>query len=194
MSLKTNVLVFSVLLGAGCSGGSSGAVAGDGGGAGSGGGSDVCTAIPKADAQAILTNPITSLQDFSGVQACVFNYSGGSQGDSLQITFNPMDTDKSSYTTLSEGPADGGDNGDHPLTGVGDEAYWNEAVPGISIPSISAHKGNVTCVIQPPDPPDSTCKTVTGDNPLGYAITEADATTFAQLLGKVCNDVFAALK
>ena len=74
------------------------------------------------------------------------------------------------------------------------QAYWNEAVAGISIPSISAHKGNVTCVIQPPDPPDSTCKTVTGDNPLGYAITEADATTFAQLLGKVCNDVFAASK
>ena len=31
-----------------------------------------------------------------------------------------------------------------------------------------------------------------GDSPLGYVIAEGDAATFAQLLGKVCNDVFAA--
>jgi len=51
-----------------------------------------------------------------------------------------------------------------------------------------------TCVIQPPDPPDSTCKTMAGDSPLGYVIAEGDAAAFAQLLGKVCNDVFAAAK
>ena len=175
----------------GCSSSSSPAsTSGDGGGGGGGG--SVCAKIPQADAQAILTNPITSLQDFSGVQSCVFKYSGGSQGDSLQIIFNPNDADKTSYNNLSEGASDGGDNGDHPLSGVGDEAYWNQAVPGITIPSISAHKGNVTCVIQPPDAPDSTCKTTPADTPLGIGVTESDGAVFAQLLGKVCNDVFAA--
>lgn len=159
---------------------------------GTGGGNSVCAAISQADAQAILSRPITSLQDFSAEQSCVFKYSGGSQGDSLQIDFNTNDADKSSYNNLSAGPSDGGDNGDHPLSGVGDEAYWNQAVSGISIPAISAHKGNVTCVIQPPDAPDSTCKTTPADTPLGIGVTESDGAAFAQLLGKVCNDVFAA--
>jgi hypothetical protein len=188
------VLSLMTLTGAagGCSSSSPATTGGDGGGGGGGG--SVCAAIPQADAQAILTNPITSLQDFSAEQSCVFKYSGGSQGDSLMITFNPNDTDKTSYNTLSEGPSDGGDNGDHPITGVGDEAYWNQAVPGISIPAISAHKGNVTCVIQPPDAPDSTCKTTPADSPLGIGVTESDGAAFAQLLGKVCNDVFEATK
>lgn len=192
-TLGVLALASLALVVAGCSSSSSPASsAGDGGGGGGGGGGSFCSAISQADAQAILSHPITQLVDLSDVGSCVFKYSGGSQGDSLQIDIATVDPDKTAYSNLSQGAGDGGDNGDHPLTGVGDEAYWNQAVDGVSIPELSAHKGNVTCVIQPPDAPDSVCKTTPADNPLGIGINESDGAAFAQLLGKVCNDVFAA--
>ena len=194
MSFRFALIVLSLATAAvACSNSSTPTSAGSDGGGGGGGGGGVCAAISQADAQAIVTHPIVSLQDFGAEGSCVFKYSGGSQGDSLQIDYYTDDADKTSYNTLSAGQSDGGDDGDHPLSGVGDEAYWNQAVPGISIPQLSAHKGNATCVIQPPDPPDSTCKTSPADTPLGIGVTETDGAAFAQLLGKVCNDVFAAL-
>ena len=73
---------------------------------------------------------------------------------------------------------------------IGDKAYWIEAVAGHTTPGLTAQKGSVACVILPPDPPDSTLK-FSGAPPM-ITVADGDATAFVQLLGKVCNDAFAA--
>ncbi|MGH2464393.1 MAG: hypothetical protein ACRDGI_02945 [Candidatus Limnocylindrales bacterium] len=145
-------------------------------------GADVCTSIPQADVQALLAFPITHVADDSSYFACVYTFSGGTT--TFSFTWAPDDSDLSSYNTLKG-------NADHAISGVGDEAYWNEAIPGRSTPSLEAHKGDATCSIQANDPPDVTEKTTQGN--AEFTVTDADALAYVQLMGKVCTDVFAAL-
>ena len=147
-------------------------------------GSDVCTSIPQADVQALLAFPITSTADNSSYFACVFHFSGGS--GSFSFTWDPGDAGLSSYNTLKG-------NADHAISGIGDMAYWNEAVPGHTSPSLEAHKGNATCTIQSNDPPDITMKASPASGIYQMTVTDPDALAYVQLMGKVCNDIFAAL-
>lgn len=147
-------------------------------------GSDVCTSIPQADVQALLAFPITKTADNSTFYDCTYQFSGGTNVFSL--TWDPGDAGLDSYNTLKG-------NADHAVSGIGDMAYWNEAVPDHTSPSLEAHKGNATCTIQSNDPPDITMKTTAASGIYQFTVTDADALAYVQLMGKVCNDIFGAL-
>jgi hypothetical protein len=139
----------------------------------------VCAKIPLADVQALTPQTLSPSTD-TGIGECLFH----NAGLDVTVDYYVDDTDMSAYTSLSG-------NGDHPLSGVGDEAYWNEVVPGRTPPTLVARKGNETCTILSNDPPDTTMNT-TPLNGTGYTVTDEDALAYVQLLAKVCNDVFAA--
>lgn len=139
----------------------------------------LCGNIKQADVQALLPSPITSVAD-DGLADCLYKEQSGS---SLDVTIYNSDPDEQYYKTLSLGSSD------HQLSGVGDEAYWNEAVPGRTSPELSAHKGKQTCVIQSNDPPDTTLKvTITNVQSNLFTVTDEDSAAYAVLMGKVCAD------
>ncbi len=144
-------------------------------------GGNVCAAI-VADVQALVVPAIANLQNT--VDGCIpLLAADGGQLD-MQVLYG-ADADKSLYNQQ---------NGDmpHAITGIGDEAYWVELVPGASIPELLAHKGNETCIVSPPEPPDTTCKTTPSSaGPLIYSVADSDAIVYVQLMGKLCNDVFS---
>lgn len=84
-----------------------------------------------------------------------------------------------------------------PISGIGDEAYYfevttDDAGTGVSAPSLAAHKasGNdPSCGIESNDPPDTTLHTT--PDVAGFTATKSDVIAYVQLMGKVCNDVFA---
>jgi len=171
-----------VVLLAACSSSSSGtspAAGGDGGGSSTTSGT--CEKITLADAQALVP-PIVSQSDPDSVK-CVYVLA---DGKTLEVKDFANDADLKYYKTTSL-------PNDHAITGIGDQAYWNEVLEGPtppnSAPELAAHKGNATCVIQSNDPPDTTLKT--SSQTALYTIDPADALAYVQLMGKVCNDIFA---
>jgi hypothetical protein len=112
-----------------------------------GDGGNVCAAI-VADVQALVVPAIASLQNT--VDGCIPLLAADGGQVAMQVLYG-ADADKSLYNQ---------ENGDmpHAITGIGDEAYWVELVPGASIPDLLAHKGNETCIVTPPEPPDTTCR------------------------------------
>jgi hypothetical protein len=143
--------------------------------------SDICAKIPLADAQALTPQTLKPAADAAGIPSCLFH----NAGKDVKVDYYLSDADQHFYKSLSN-------SSDHQLSGVGDEAFWNEPIDGHSPPYLSAHKGNVTCTIVSNDPPDTTMKfTGPPTTPL-YTVTADDALAYAQLMGKVCNDVFAA--
>ena len=155
---------------------------GDGGGGGSSGAE--CSAITIADAQALIPTTVTSVSD-TGIGECHINFGGSDSGvTDLPVDYYLNDSALTAYNTLSGG-------NDHQISGIGDQAYWNEAVDTESPPQLSAHKGSVTCTIQSNAPPDTTMKTTAGGL-VGYTVTDSDALAYVQLMGKICNDVLNA--
>jgi len=139
----------------------------------------LCANIKQADVQALLPSPIISAAA-NGVGDCTYREQGGG---SLDVTIYTNDPDEKYYKGLA------GLSTDQQLSGVGDEAYWNEPAPGHSPPEVSAHRMNQTCVIQSNDPPDTTMKvTITNAQSNLYNVADADSSAYAALLGKVCAD------
>jgi hypothetical protein len=149
-------------------------VAGDGGTTTTSG---TCAKITLADVQALVP-AIVSHSDTDPIN-CRYVFA---DGKSLDVTDFTADADMFSYKNISL-------PNDQPISGIGDEAYWNEVLDGTSAPELAAHKGNRTCVIQSDDPPNTTLKTTS--TPSGYSVAPADALAYVQLMGKVCNDLFA---
>jgi hypothetical protein len=209
------VCVFTLAIAAGCSSSSSNGpsdAGGTGGTGGTGGGGSVaprdggdasvpsiCDRIPVADIQALLPDTVTSVTTTIG---------GGSQGGiicevdddpgiGLLIQTYPSDAQKAQFDYLL-----GGDPTSQPFTysisGIGDEAYYfevttDDAGTGVSAPSLAAHKASgasPSCGIESNDPPDTTMHT-TPDGAGGFTATKSDVVAYVQLMGKVCNDVFA---
>jgi hypothetical protein len=166
--------------------GDSGAVADTGAvsqseGSTTGDGGNVCAAI-VADVQALVVPAIASLQNT--VDGCIPLLAGDGGQLDMQVLYG-ADADKSLYNQENGGST-------HSIAGIGDEAYWVEAVPGASIPELLAHKGDETCIVSPPEPPDTTCKTTPStESPLIYTVADSDALASVQLMGTVCDDVFA---
>jgi hypothetical protein len=162
---------------------------GDGGatGAGSSVTASVCTKISQADVQALLSSSITSVSGGADVGVCDFHFTDEAGAGFQNITFNANDPDKSSYNNLTSGAAD------HAISGIGDEAYWNEPAPGQTTPELAAHKGNATCVLEAEGNPNDTTLKVTPGIQGQFTVADSDALAYVQLMGKVCNDVFAAL-
>ena len=187
MSKKSAFLVLSALVigSAACSSSSSsGTTGGDGDGGGGGTTKNICPLITQADVQALVVPTITGVTNLDGVR-CQF----ADSGEGIKVEHYDNDANLTSYNNLHQ-DGGGGSGPDHQLQGVGDMAYWNEAIDGKAPPELIAHKGNVTCVIQSPMPPDTTCKT-TDDGSGIPAFAESDALAYVQLMAKVCNDVFS---
>ncbi len=172
-----------------CSSSSSSATGGDGGGGGGGGGGG-CSSTIQADLQALTPQPIASIGgDIQG--ACNGNLADGTLAIAVTI-YNP-DADQSQYNLqFTQGVS-------HPISGFGDEAYYNDGdqTYGTSGPNFHAHKGDATCQIDSNGPPNTTMKTsaaaADAGSTTGYSVAPADELAYVQLLGKTCNDVFAAL-
>ncbi|MEO8877282.1 MAG: hypothetical protein ABI461_16935, partial [Polyangiaceae bacterium] len=136
----------------------------------------------KADLQALVTGKLTSV---TGDPTAACNGYIGSTF-TIAVIVAPNDADKSTYNlTFTDGVS-------HASSGVGDASFYNDGdqTHGTSGPGYHAHKGNVTCDIDSPAPPDTTMKTTpSGD---GYTVTPSDETAYVTLMGKVCTDIFAA--
>ena len=179
------VLLAFVAGGVACSSSSSPTSSGsDDGGGGGGGTKDICPLITQADVQALVVPTITGVTNVDGVR-CQF----ADSGEGVKVEHYDNDANLISYNNLHQ-DGGGGSGPDHAISGVGDMAYWNEALDGKAPPELIAHKGHVTCVIQSPDPPDTTCKSSTDQSGLPV-FAEADAEAYVQLLAKVCNDIFS---
>ena len=145
----------------------------------------VCSVVKQADVQTLLSHPITGTE-FTGSTTynCAWDFVGadGSADNDIHLTFYMADDDKSSYENLNDGTVQ-----TTPLSGVGDEAYWFQAVAGGATPTVVAHKGSATCVIDAPaDPADTT---ITYTPPLN--VSSGDAATFAVKMGVICTEIFA---
>jgi len=134
-----------------------------------------CSAIKKADAQALMKPDVGTVQAVIG--ECSF--AGG------QIKMDLYDDPNKKYY---------GDNelgSGHPLTGVGDEAIWYQPVAGVNAPWVDARKGTLTCVVSTPDDLSTTTLPYTGSAPF-TTVADTDAAAYAQKVGVLCADVFAA--
>jgi hypothetical protein len=80
--------------------------------------------------------------------------------------------------------------GGHTISGIGDHAVWFDS-GGEIVPSLGAWKGNVSCLVQPDSDVENDTVTYTGKPPF-IKIADADGLAYAQKMGKVCADVFAA--
>jgi hypothetical protein len=123
-----------------------------------------CDKIPLADFQALITDKITSVTG-APVGACNA-YVGKELG--LAVVIDP------GRDFEPGGP------GVHPLTGIGDQAYWHAGDAGITGPHLLALKGKTICEIDTPAPPHTTLK------------SDADSEAYMKLAGTLCNDMFAA--
>jgi len=129
----------------------------------------VCAAI-ATDVGAITKN-VSNPATFPG--QCAFN------GGATTVTFYLNDP-QHTYMTVT-GTA---------ISGIGDSAQWADG-GGQLVPSLGAWKGSVSCVVQPDSDPTDDTFPFTGSPPF-IKIADADAIAYAQKMGAVCNDVFAA--
>jgi len=164
-------------------GGSSAPVTGGAGGVDA----TYCAAMKVADAQA-LVKPTISAAQTGGPLPCAFVLPGEPiNGDNLTVTVFPNDADKSFYNDSVTGPASGPPN---PLPGVGDVAVWEQPVTGASAPEVVAHKGSITCVVQPPADTGPLTIEQTGTGPI-YQISAAAAASYAVKEAVLCTDMFS---
>lgn len=132
----------------------------------------VCAAI-QGDVAAITKN-VSDPKTFPG--QCAFG------GGATTVTFNVSDPQHSGVTdVISDGTS---------ISGIGDGAVWYDA-GGEIVPSLGAWKGTVSCLVQPDSDITNDDVTYTG-NPPFTKISAADGAAYAQKMGKVCADVFAA--
>ena len=179
------VVVLAVGLAAGCSAskgstsspGAAGLPVGTAGTAGIGqsGGVDakVCAAI--ANDVAAITKNVSNPATYPG--QCAFD------GGATTVTFDIDDPQHSDVTNVFGSDATS-------LSGVGDGAVWSDA-GGEVVPSLGAWKGAVSCVVQPDSDVANDLVTYTGTPPF-TKISDADGAAYAQKMGAVCTDVFAA--
>jgi hypothetical protein len=134
-----------------------------------------CAAMNAADVQALMKAPVTKVTVDPG--ECSF------YGGDLKIDLYPGDSTQQYYLNPVGGP------GTTPISGVGDQAQWSQAVPEATTPLVEAHKGSLTCVISPADPPETTL-VYTGTDPF-FKIADSDAAAYAEKEARLCSDAFS---
>jgi hypothetical protein len=124
----------------------------------------------RADFQALISAPLTEVSG-APVGACNAYVAKGQDGfvtaaliydDEPPHKFDPAGT------------------GAHVVSGVGDQAYW--VLRQGDGPRFEAKRGKYTCELEAPKQDKSTLKST----------SEADQAAYATLMGKLCNDMFAA--
>jgi hypothetical protein len=78
------------------------------------------------------------------------------------------------------------------LAGVGDEALWSQPIKGMTVPFVTARKGNTDCSVTPGLQVNQTSMPYTGSDPF-FTIADADAQQYASEEGQICNDIFSAV-
>ncbi len=119
----------------------------------------------------------------SGTYECKWHFtdSGGTDSNLMDLTFYSNDPNKSGYNDLNDGTTQV-----QQIAGIGDEAYWFQAVQGLATPTLVAHKGDATCVVDvPADPADTTIKYTGSLN-----IDPADAKDFVLKMAPLCTEIF----
>jgi len=132
----------------------------------------VCAAI--ATDVAAITKNVSTPHTFPG--QCSFG------GGATTVSFNVNDPQHSDVTDVLGTASQ--------LSGIGDGAVWADN-GGHTVPTLGAWKGNVSCLVQPDSDVSNDTFTFTGTPPL-VTIADADGATYAQKLGAICSDVFAA--
>ncbi len=181
-----------LVLAAGCGsssdsggGGSSGSSSG-----GSGTATDanaVCGAIPKPDVQALFTSTVSG-DTFNKIGAnfqCKYELtdSKGTKNNDTHATLYVSDANEKQYGLLkTQFPGDTF----YDLSGVGDKAYWFQAIDGLGVPAVVVHKGDASCVVQVADALENTTCTYTSTQ----SVSQADGEAYALKMGKLCDDLF----
>jgi hypothetical protein len=133
----------------------------------------VCAAI--ATDVAAITKNVSHPATFPG--QCAFD------GGATTVSFNLNDPQHSDITNVLG-------TGATPISGIGDHAVWDDN-GGVTVLTLGAWKGSVSCLVQPDSNVANDTVTYTG-NPPFTKISAADGAAYAAKLGKVCTDVFAA--
>jgi hypothetical protein len=133
----------------------------------------VCGAI--ATDVAAITKNVSHPATFPG--QCAFG------GGATTVSFNLNDPQHSDITDVLG-------TGGTAISGIGDHAVWDDN-GGVTVLTLGAWKGSVSCLVQPDSDVANDTVTYTG-NPPFTKISAADGATYAAKLGKVCTDVFAA--
>lgn len=156
--------------------------------------SAVCSKLPVADAQALIQPTLAAAVPDPRLGGCTFVLPGKALNDNnLTVAFETGSGAASRYQDDTNGTFSAGgqsvkvgDGVTTPLSGVGDKAAWGSTA---GYPTISALKGSVYCTVSTAD--DATKLTIIGaaNNPLPQG-TQAQQAQYAQLEGKLCNDIF----
>lgn len=140
--------------------------------------SKLCAAVKSADIQKLFKAATPKL----AVEPGECDWGGGD----ITVDIDLKDTSKQFYPG-------GAFSGNEPqLAGVGDEALWSQPVKGMTVPFITARKGNTDCSISPGLQVDQTSMPYTGSDPF-FTIADADAQQYANEEGQICNDIFTAV-
>ena len=169
--------------------------AGGGDAAGSTNLSAICPKLPVADAQALITTPLSAAVVDGRLGGCTFVLKGNQVNDNnLTVAVSEGADATKRYNedlngTFSAGGAtiSVGAGTTTPLNGVGDKAVWGSTV---GYPQVSALKGSVYCNVSTAD--DATQLTIIGgpNEPLPQG-TAAQQAQYAALEGKLCTDLFS---
>ena len=150
-----------------------------------------CSSIKISDAQPLVKASVTKI-DFDPGSAELrpdHEFQCGISEQAVTVSVSPQDSSKAVYATeVQEQNVVA-----HPLSGIGESAVW-AGVEMMSVitaaPTLIAHKGSVTCVVQAPSGSVLTLPLQTG--PPGGS-TVSDTIAYAKKMGAVCNDIFATL-
>jgi hypothetical protein len=121
----------------------------------------------RGDCQALISDPLTEVSG-NPAGACNAYTAPGQPGFAGGALI---------FTDLAPHPFDPKPADAHDVAGVGDKAYWTSATRG---PRLEAMKGKAQCELGTPK--KATLKST----------SDADQAAYVQLMGKVCNDMFAA--
>lgn len=133
----------------------------------------ICAAI--ANDVAAITKNVSSPATFPG--QCAFG------GGATTVSFDINDPQHADITDVLGTSV-------NKIGGIGDGAVWSDA-GGEVVPTLGAWKGSVSCLVQPDSNVDNDSVTHTGTSPF-IKISDADGVAYAQKMGAVCTDVFAA--
>jgi hypothetical protein len=128
-----------------------------------------CDAIPRAHFQALVKPPLTEVSG-APVGACNAYIAKGQAGFAFAALI---------YTDGAPHPFEPTAPGAHAVSGVGDHAYW---VAVNEPPRFEAIKGKIQCEISAPSADMSSLAST----------SDADLQAYAQHMGTLCNDMFAA--
>jgi hypothetical protein len=154
----------------------------------------LCAKLPVADAQALIVPKLSAAVADNRLGGCSFLLPGNQIADSnLTVGYETGSGAAGRYKNDTTGTFSAGGQSvsvggavTTPLSGVGDKAVWGASS---NYPTVSALKGSVYCTVSTAD--DATKLTIIGgpNTPIPQA-TQAQQLQYAQLEGKLCNDLF----